>query len=312
MARRVRGVVAILAALSLVGVPVTAVAGPQPAAATESRADDDGAVFPLSDAAVREALGAGREDVSFSVRDRRTGAVYTYNPDMRNATASVVKVLVLATVIRERRDTGRDLTSGQKHLAELMIRSSDNDATSTLFNRVGRDAVARMAADLGMTRTEVSWSWGKTSTSAADQRLLMDRLVDGTEHLGAADRRYILGLMAEVDPQQRWGVGDVPAESGVSVKNGWVPLSPGGWRVNSIGSVKAAGRDYTLSILSTGTETMDAGTERARIVSELVWETLDPMTGRVGAAAQDAPGGPVANLPRWISRGAAFPPRPWG
>ncbi len=43
--------------------------------------------------------------------------------------------------------------------------------------------------------------------------------------------------MARVIPSQRWGVPAGATEDiQVHVKNGWLPLKPHGWRINSIGS----------------------------------------------------------------------------
>ncbi|GMA40528.1 serine hydrolase [Mobilicoccus caccae] len=289
------------------GVP-TGGAG-QRSSAFDTVAGQDAA--PFSDAEVRRVLGKARDDVSFSVRDRRTGQVYTYNSGMRNSTGSIVKVLVLATIVRERRESGRSLSSGQKKLADRMIRYSDNDATNSLLRQAGgRWAVQRMAKDLGMSRTTLQGAWGRTSTSAADQRLLMDKLVGGTPHLSKADRRYILGLMGRVVPEQRWGVGKVPAGQSVAVKNGWVPLSPRGWRVNSIGSVKGSGRDYTLAILSYDNSSMGVGVERTRKISELVWKKLAPADAMAGATAPTASGTTAAPTLYWIRAGAAVPPHP--
>ena len=159
-----------------------------------------------------------------------------------------------------------------------------------------------------MTRTKVQGAWGTTTTSAADQRLLMDRLVDGSSHLDKRDRAYVLRLMGQVTPEQRWGVGNVPRGAEVEVKNGWLPLDPHEWRINSIGHVTGAGRDYTLSVLSWDNESMESGVARTRKVSGFVWRTL----GRAAEAGSDGvtPSGGRAVPPFWIEPGAALPPHP--
>lgn len=282
--------------------------GPAVVAGVSTTAEEQG--LPFSDREVRKMLGKNADDVSFSVRDRHSGKTYTYNGGFRNSTASIVKVLVLTTIVRERREDGKSLSSSQKRLAERMIRFSDNDATSALFAQAGgRSAAQKMADDLGMTRTTVRGAWGTTTTSAADQRLLMDTLVDGTPHLTKADRAYILGLMGRVTPEQRWGVGSVPKGSSVAVKNGWLPLEPHGWRINSIGSVKGSGRDYTLAILSWDNGSMDSGVARARKVSGYVWKTLGSGSGDV-ASDGVTPSSERATPPFWLRRGAALPPHP--
>lgn len=315
------GVIAGVVVAALAGTP--AVAAPHAAASapaveigpsfasTVGGVASEEAGLPFSDRDVRRMLGKSADDVSFSVRDRRTGQTYTYNGSFRNSTASIVKVLVLTTLVHERREQGRGLSTSQKRLAERMIRYSDNDATSALFRQAGgRSAVQQMADDLGMTRTTVRGAWGTTTTSAADQRLLMDKLVDGTPHLSKGDRAYILDLMGRVTPEQRWGVGSVPTGTKVAVKNGWLPLSPHGWRINSIGSVRGSGRDYTLAILSWDNGSMDSGVAQARRVSKYVWNTLG---GSADAGSEQAtPSGGRATPPFWVRPGAAVPPHPIG
>lgn len=308
------GMPLILACACAALTPVAPEADARPAArevptATSAEAYRQRASAGFSDDEIARLFGSAGDDVSFSVRDRKTGNTYTYNPSLRNSTGSIVKVLVLATVVREQRSSGRELSAGQKSLASRMIRYSDNEATTALFRQVGgRAALQRMARDLGMTRTEVSSVWGTTTTSAADQRLLIDRLVDGTPHLTKRDRDYILGLMRDVDPEQRWGVGAVPRGQSVAVKNGWVPIEPRGWRINSVGSISGSGRDYTLAILSYDNGSMETGVQRVRKVSELVWSTLGA-TASTQVPQSPSPGTP--GRPYWVRPGGAVAPLPF-
>lgn len=258
----------------------------QPAGAVADDASD--ARLPLSTDAVRLALGNRRDDVAFSVRDRRTGAIFTYQPRMRNETASIVKVLILVAAIRERREDGRGLSAREKRLASAMIRSSDNAAASTLMAQAGGSAaVTRVARDLRMRSTTVRGSWGRTTTTAIDQRMLVDALVDGTtDVIGRADRQYVLGLMGGVIDEQRWGVGVVPRGAKAELKNGWVDLGSGGWRVNSIGHVTGNGRDYTLSILSVDNSGFSQGVSLVTKVSRLVYAATGPGAGGSTATAE--------------------------
>ena len=58
-------------------------------------------------------------------------------------------------------------------------------------------------------------------------------------------------LMADVVPEQRWGVfAPESPRVHVAAKNGWGPL-PDGYRLNSVGWVSADDREYQLAILST-------------------------------------------------------------
>lgn len=281
---------------------VAAMALPMGLSSSAGAAVAAGPSLPLSTARVRRVLGEAAPDVSFSVKDRVTGGVFTFNRQMENCTGSIVKVLVLATIIRSRAESGRSLSASQRELATAMIRYSDNDATSSLLRQAGGgNALEDTARALGLKHTHAAGSWGRTATTAEDQRLLIDRLVEGTPVLAKKDRDYILGLMRTVSKEQRWGVGEVPPGGRAAVKNGWVPLSPRGWRVNSIGAVQGAGRDYSLAVLSYDNTSMEQGIARMRAVAGLVWRALAPSSG--GTPADQG-------LPYWVRPGAAVPPHP--
>lgn len=224
---------------------------------------------------ISAALGSARSDVSVSVRDRRTGTVFSYNPSLVNCTGSIVKVMVLVATLRKQRSLGRGLTATQQTLASRMIRYSDNASTTTLFRYVGgAPTMTALARRLGMTRTTGARAWGRTTTTARDQRVLIQALVGGTSALRAGDRAYVLRLMGAVTAGQRWGVGTVPSGVTVRLKNGWVPLSPRAWRVNSIGHVRGKGRDYEIAILSYDNSSMGVGVRRVNKVADLVYDSL--------------------------------------
>ncbi len=83
--------------------------------------------------------------------------------------------------------------------------------------------------------------------------------------------------MAQVVPAQRWGVSAGPGPGGsVQLKNGWLPRSTFGWRINSIGHVAASGRDYAVAILSQANPTMNYGITTVESISRVVWRDLAP------------------------------------
>ena len=70
--------------------------------------------------------------------------------------------------------------------------------------------------------------------------------------LNGRSRNYVLQLMAEVIPSERWGVSaGAPADVTVHIKNGWLPY-PGAndWRINSIGAFTGMGITYQIAILT--------------------------------------------------------------
>lgn len=219
-----------------------------------------------------------RRLIGVALHDRVTGERFSYNGRFRTQSGSLVKPMILAALIRELRAKGKGLTPSQRRLADGMIRVSDNPSAGSLLRQAGgRRALNRLAQDLGMARTECSSSsWGRTFTTAPDQVRFVDALLEGPGALGldSSDREYVLDLMARVIPAQKWGVGAVPSGVETCVKNGWVPLNPGGWRVNTSGYVKGWERDYVLSILSSSNTSMEAGVGRVNAVSRTVFSAL--------------------------------------
>jgi hypothetical protein len=119
--------------------------------------------------------------------------------------------------------------------------------------------------------------WGLTTTTPADQILLLRQLAEPGQLLSAADRRYLLGLMEDVIPSQRWGItAGVSAQATVALKDGWLPLDAArkDWQVNSIGWISGAGRDYLIAVFSTGNPTSQYGATTIARLSSIVWQHL--------------------------------------
>jgi len=77
--------------------------------------------------------------------------------------------------------------------------------------------------------------------------------------LDQADRNYVLQLMANVAPDQAWGMSSELADNAqVELKNGWLELDTG-WVVNTIGHVKTENSNYTIAVLTNGNATQDQG-----------------------------------------------------
>ncbi len=265
--------------------------------------------------AIAAAVQNRANDVSVTVHDRRTDTYVHHNASLRNVTGSIVKVMVLVAFVQDRREAGRALTSYDRSLARRMITTSDNDATTTLFNAVGgKSRLQRLASSRGMKDTRASSAWGLTTTSAADQGRLIDDIVDGDAFSDPDDQAYVLDLMGKVVPEQAWGVGAIPASADVALKNGWISREPRAWRINSVGHVTAANRDYTLTMLSYDSASMDDGVALLNRVSRAVYDTLGVKTARSLSSAggdQAATFSLPEGAPRWLLRpGAAFPPYP--
>jgi len=176
--------------------------------------------------------------------------------------ASVIKVTILAALLRKAEDQHRPLTATEAALARLMITKSDNDAASDLWAELGRSYLRHFLDVAGMRHTWLGPGgyWGLTQITANDQVVLLRLLLNSNTVLDPASRSYALKLMAEVIPAQRWGVpAGAPASLTVHVKNGWLPLSTHGWRIHSIGSFTGHGHSYSIVVLTQDNPAMAYG-----------------------------------------------------
>ena len=84
--------------------------------------------------------------------------------------------------------------------------------------------------------------------------------------------------MRSVESDQDWGVSaGVPAGVSVALKNGWLPLTSSyGWEINSIGSIKGAGRSYLIAVLTANDPSEAYGIETIGQISKFVWNDLAP------------------------------------
>jgi hypothetical protein len=223
--------------------------------------------------AVRDYL-AGQPGVTAAIYDRTTGDTWTFRPEQREVTASIMKVDILETLLAGRRDP---LSGDALSEASRMIENSDNDDAQDLWDDVG-SAVGVEAFDrrAGLTQTTPNSKgyWGVSRTSALDQVRLLRLLDHPGSLLSDTDRGQALSLMAGVEADQRWGVtAGPPPGAAVAVKNGWLPLRAGnGWQVNSDGVIRGSGFDVSMAILTRGSATESAGIAAIEHLSRLVWQ----------------------------------------
>ncbi|MFC5215993.1 serine hydrolase [Streptomyces coerulescens] len=201
--------------------------------------------------------------VSVAVLDLDSGASATYGNGFFD-TASIVKVDILAALLLQAQDAGRELTAAERSYATDMIEYSDNTAASALWRTIGRaDGLEAANVRLGLKETVGGDGgyWGLTRTTAADQLRLLRQVFEAAgSELTADSRAYVAGLMGQIAADQRWGVSAVADGSGWALKNGWLPRTATGlWDINSIGRVTVAGADYLVAVLSGGNSTKQQG-----------------------------------------------------
>jgi beta-lactamase class A len=229
------------------------------------------------DAALKK-YAASAPEFSVAVLDKKTGQKYSFRGTERYETASVVKVQVLACLLLTAQDKGRDLSSTELALAKRMIRLSDNDATTSLFSRLGKQtAIQRCDKRLGLTQTTVNSAWGLTKTTVDDQVKLLAKLVDTKGPLDEDSRDLAHELMGSVDPAQDWGI-PAAAKTGEdsTVKNGWLPRSADNnlWIINTVGRISGGDTDVSVAVLSHNNGSMSGGISVVEKVAKMTRQYL--------------------------------------
>ncbi|CAL99568.1 hypothetical protein A8924_0605 [Saccharopolyspora erythraea NRRL 2338] len=169
------------------------------------------------------------DDISagYLVVDAASGRVLSErDPRRRFRSASIVKILIALDHLLEL-GPGGDIPDDDRALLGPMLRASNDDAASTLWERAGQRAVIdRMAPALGLRDTEPpadEGMWGYTAISAADVvRIYLHLLHDAPDDVGA----FVLGHLrnhtqwADDGFDQSFGLPSALPDAG-AVKQGW-------------------------------------------------------------------------------------------
>lgn len=280
----------------------SACGGEQVAAAPSRHAEQTAApekrdalrVVPSPFASLASYLAHRSGRVTAALYDMRTRTTWVLHPGVAQDTASIVKVEIIGTALQEAEAVREQLPQPEAALMPSMIEDSDNQSASTLLQDVGGPgAVALFDRSAGLDHTIPStlalipgtpWpGWGLTTTTALDEVTLVSKFAYPNPVLSRASRRYGLSLMEKVEPDQDWGVSaGVPAGTTVALKNGWLPLGPADWQVNSIGWVSGRGRNYVLAVLTHGSPTEAYGIGTIQALARAVFTKLGPANPSAG------------------------------
>lgn len=251
---------------------------------------------------VHSVLSSRQSLVAVRVSDKHLGISCSVRASRHFESASVVKVTILAALLRKAHVQGRSLTTSEKSLAWRMITQSDNDAATALWNDVGMRSLSRFLQLAKMTQTVLGTDgyWGLTLITAHDELLLVQLLLEPTPVLTKSARQYALYLMAHVVSSQRWGVpAGVPKRFTVHVKNGWLPLATHGWRIHSIGCFTYRDQSYSLVVLSENNPSMSYGVTTVESVAKVINHALNPAASSVAPSPAPFPsrGTPDERIP---------------
>ncbi|MGY2129794.1 serine hydrolase [Blastococcus sp. SYSU DS0617] len=194
----------------------------QATAATAADAFGDVGTVSVALAAVRPGAGPDTNCAGDAVPVARAGDAEP------SATASLVKVYVIAELLHRDRAGELQLSGDDRALMEAMVVESDDRAMSELWVRHGGGRlVTDLAARYGLTGTappsDDPGQWGQTTTTAGDLACFFALL---PSRAGTEDSALLLGWMRSTAPiaadgfDQRFGLfgaGDGEA----AVKQGW-------------------------------------------------------------------------------------------
>ena len=201
-------------------------------------------------------------DFSVAVYEYGTNRAWSYHPEGRYLEASLVKVPILLTMLRQATEEDRELTPEEEQLAELMICQSDNAATDELYALVGgAEELQRTYGLLGVAGTEAGEVWGVNETNTEDQLRIATAVALGVDWIRDGLQEYAAGLLENVVPEQSWGIsaGILSPLAEVGLKNGWLQDDFMTWNVGSSGFVVGGSAEYSIVVLTAGTGSLDEG-----------------------------------------------------
>jgi beta-lactamase class A len=240
-----------------------------------------------------QAARRGRSStVAVWVNDPGAGITCSLSGSSHFDSASIVKVTILAAVLRKALDQHRYLTSTEAAQLRAMITRSDNNAASALWAKLGHSYLRHFLNLAGMKQTVLGPGgyWGLTQVTAHDETLLLRLLLTANTVLTGNSRAYALRLMAQVISSQRWGVpAGAPRSVTVHVKNGWLPRATHGWRINSIGGFTWSKGWYSIAVLSMDNPTMSYGITTVEAIARVIHRDLNPTAKTVIAPSAPNP-----------------------
>jgi hypothetical protein len=178
---------------------------------------------------------------------------------------STIKVPILVTLMRDRHE---ELSSEETQWAAAAVEASDNEAAASLFRRLEQihgglagasTAVQGVMALAGNTTTVATAppppgavsTYGQTEWSIGEASAFYRALADGCL-LGSTGTAYVLSLMRDVIPEQRWGLGGAAFDPNwsVAMKGGWGPEAGSGYLVRQSGVVQSGSAGVAVTMIA--------------------------------------------------------------
>jgi hypothetical protein len=221
-----------------------------------------GAPFDGLDARVRQATAVAAEsgaDIETVVLDRNTGQIVSHGANRPFPLASVVKLFIADDLLQQESEGEMKLSAADRKSLDTMLRSSDDGAAQTFWNRSGQNAViARVVARYGLTGTTAPYNghWDVTLSTASDLVRYYDMLLDGTGGLPPKQASVMINNLAQSTPMgidgypQRFGIPEGLYAERVAVKQGWFCCWNGANQLHVSTGVIGPDRRYVMAISS--------------------------------------------------------------
>jgi hypothetical protein len=229
------------------------------------------------DARVRQAIAdasASGADIETSVLDRDTGQTFSGGGNAPFPIASVVKLFIADDLLLQESRGETTLSAADRRSLDIMLRSSDDSAAQTFWDRSGGNAViARIVARYGLTGTTAPYNgrWDVTQSTASDLVRYYDMLLDGTGGLPPEKANVIISNLAQFTPTgndgypQRFGIPEGLYAEPVAVKQGWFCCWNGGNQLHVSTGTFGPGHRYVMAISSL--DPTDAASARENITA---------------------------------------------
>ncbi|MDT5065455.1 MAG: hypothetical protein QOK02_1610 [Mycobacterium sp.] len=216
-------------------------------------------------------------DISAAVLDRNTGQLVTNGNVGTIAIASVVKLFIADDLLLQESKGQTQLSADDRAAFDRMLRSSDDSAAETFWNRSGGSAIInRVVARYGLTSTQPpsNGRWFNTISTVTDLVHYYDMMLAGTGGLPPEQASRIVSNLAASTPTapdgmvpggvypQRFGIPEGLFAEPVAVKQGWMCCVGSDWMHLSTGVI-GPDRRYVMAIGSM--QATDAATARSTI-----------------------------------------------
>ncbi len=193
------------------------------------------------------------------VLDRTTGELVSNGANKPFPLASVVKLFIADDLLLQESKGETKLTAADRKSLDIMLRSSDDGAAQTFWNRSGQNAIiARVVARYGLTGTTAPYNghWDVTQSTASDLVRYYDMLLDGSGGLPPEQANVIISNLAQSTPTgtdgypQRFGIPEGLYAEPVAVKQGWFCCWNGANQLHVSTGAIGPERRYVMAISS--------------------------------------------------------------